>query len=86
MLRHLLRRDLLSYTLVGLAVCLTVVASLQLAPLFGVPGLPGTVLGGAGKVALPPSAEKRQVASSRSGAAPSAAARAQARTSSSPSG
>jgi len=70
--RHLFRRDLLSYALVGLAVCLTVVASLQLAPLFGFSPMPGAVLGGSSDVALPKSAEKRQVASRQNGEHPAA--------------
>jgi hypothetical protein len=70
--RHLFRRDLLSYAVVGLAVCLTVVASLQLAPLFGFSSMPGAVLGGSSDVALPKSAEKRQVASRQTGERPAA--------------
>jgi hypothetical protein len=70
--RHLFRRDLLSYAVVGLAVCLTVVASLQLAPMFGFPSMPGAVLGGSSDVALPKSAEKRQVASRQNDERPAA--------------
>ena len=71
-MRHLFRRDLLSYAVVGLAVCLTVVASLQLAPLFGFSSMPGAVLGGSSDVALPKSAEKRQVASRQNDERPAA--------------